>query len=178
MQPPGYTPSTNFASDELANAGGRSTVRTDRVDAEFDAIETTLDATLENLAMLQRDDGALMDAIVEPFNLSSTTKAYVLATKWNARGLWAPGQTYAVNDLVDFSGAAYVCPVAHTSGVFATDYAAGKWQIFTNAANAAAVSFTPTTNISATNAQAAIEEVDTESRAASSPLLSALYGGF
>ena len=178
MQPPGYTPSTNFAADELANAGGRSTVRTDRVDAEFDAIEVTLDATLTNLAMLQRDDGALMDAIVQPFNLSATTKAYVLATKWNARGLWASGQNYAVSDLVDFNGAAYVCPVAHTSGVFATDYAAGKWQIFTNAANAGAVSFTPTTNISATNAQAAIEEVDTKARAASQPVLSAFYGGF
>jgi hypothetical protein len=44
------------------------------------------------------------------------------------------------------------------------------------ASSAGGVSFTPTTTVTSTTAQAAIEEVDTKLRAASLPVLSALYG--
>ncbi len=175
-QPTAYTKYTNFAQEESANVGGRSTVRTDRVDAELANIETTLQETLENLALIQRDDGKLLDALVEYYNLSASCKAAVLATKWTSRGLWATATAYVVNDMVDMGGSSYICAIAHTSGVFATDYAAGKWQIFVAASSAGGVSFTPTTNISASNVQAAIEEVDTESRASSLPMLACLYG--
>jgi hypothetical protein len=175
-QPSAYTKATDFSADERANVGGRSTVRTDRVDAELANIETTLSETLENLELIQRDDGQLQDGLVEYYNLSSACKAAVLATKWTSRGLWLTATAYVVNDMVDVAGAAYICATAHTSGVFATDYAAGKWQIFVAASTAAGVSFTPTTTLAATTAQAAIVEVDTELRAASYPVLSALYG--
>lgn len=175
-QPTAYTKATNFAQEESANIGGRSTVRTDRVDAELANIETTLDGTLANMALIQRDDGQLMDGLVEYWNLSSSCKAAVLATKWTSRGLWATATAYVVNDMVDMGGSSYICAIAHTSGTFATDYAAGKWQIFVAASTAGGVSFTPTTNISATTVQAAIEEVDTESRASSQPMLACLYG--
>lgn len=178
MQPTPYTPANNFADDERNNAGGRSTVRTDRLDTELEAIETTTDGLCANLALIQRDDGKLLDSLVEPYNLSASTKAYVLATKWTARGLWATATDYAVNDMVDVSGASYICATAHTSGVFATDYDAGKWQIFVTANNASAQAFTPTATIAALNTQAAIEEVDTELRASANPALSAFYGGF
>lgn len=175
-QPTGYTPVTNFAQDEASNAGGRSTIRTDRLDAELDAVEVTFDAVLVNLALIQRDDGKLLDGLVEYYNLSSAAKAALLATKWNARGLWATATAYVVNDMVDLSGSAYICAVAHTSGVFATDYAAGKWQVFVTTATAASVAFTPAGGVAATTVQAAIEEVDAESRAANLPVLSALFG--
>lgn len=178
MQPTPYTPANNFADDERNNAGGRSTVRTDRLDAELEAIEVTTDDICANLALIQRDDGKLLDGLVEPYNLSASTKAYVLATKWNSRGLWATATAYAVNDMVDVSGASYICATAHTSGVFAADYAAGNWQIFVTANNASAQTFTPTSTISAINTQAAVEELDTKLRAASMPALSALFGGF
>jgi hypothetical protein len=175
-QPTAYVKATNFAQDESANVGGRSTVRTDRVDAELANIETTLGETLDNLALIQRDDGQLTDGLVEYYNLSSSCKAAVLATKWTSRGLWATATAYVVNDMVDVAGSSYICAIAHTSGTFATDYAAGKWQIFVAASTAGGVSFTPTTTVTSTTAQAAIEEVDTKLRAASLPVLSALYG--
>lgn len=177
MQPTPYTPSTNFASDERNNAGGRSTVRTDRLDAELTAIETTTGGIRTNLTLIQRDDGKLLDGLVEPYNLSASTKAYVLATKWDAKGLWTTATAYVVGDMVEVSGASYICAVAHTSGVFATDHAAGKWQIFVTANNASAQTFTPTSTISAINTQAAVEEVDTKLRAAAMPALSAFFGG-
>lgn len=178
MQAPTYTPTESFSDSERNNAGGRSTVRTALLDAELSGVSRSVNALIANLALIQRDDGRIKDASVEPYNFSAATKAYVLGTKWNARGLWANTQVYAVNDMVDQGGAAYICAIAHTSGVFATDYAAGKWQIFTSSATGSAVSFTPNTTISSTNVQSAIEEVDTKARAASLPVLSALYGGF
>lgn len=177
MQAPKYTPTTDFSEDEANNTGGRSTVRTDRVDAELQNISTSTNALVDNLALIQRDDGKLTDGIVEPYNLSAATKAFALATKWNARGLWATAQDYAVNDMIDVNGAAYICAAAHTSSNFATDYAAGSWQVFTAAATAAAISFLATSNILSSDVQSAVVEVDTNARASSSPLLSALYGG-
>lgn len=177
-QPTPYTPSTNFADDERNNAGGRSTVRADRLDAELDAIEVTVDEICTNLELIQRDDGKLRDGLVEPYNLSASTKAYVLATKWTARGLWATETAYVVNDMVDVAGASYICASDHTSGVFADDYAAGKWQIFVTANNASAQAFTPTSTISSITTQDAVEEVDANLRAAAMPSLSAFYGGF
>jgi hypothetical protein len=175
-QPPSYSPATDFSLDESSNVGGRSAVRTDRLDAELDALALTIAAIRVNLSLLQRDDGKLRDSYVEFYNLSTSCKAAVLATKWNPRGLWITAAAYAVNDLVDVSGAAYVCAIAHTSGVFATDYAAGKWQAFTAASTAGGTSFTPTTTISSTNVSDAINEVDTETRAAAMPNFAAHYG--
>lgn len=178
MQASKYIPTTDFSDDEANNTGGRSTVRTDRVDAEYQNISQSINALVDNLALIQRDDGKLADAAVEPYNLSSATKAYVMATKWNARGLWATGVTYAVNDMVDVGGAAYVCAVAHMSTNFAADYAAGRWQVFATAAAAAAIGFAQTSEIQANNVQSAIVESDAKSRAGYLPTLSALFGGF
>lgn len=74
-QPTPYTPATDFSQDEVNNVGGRSTVRTAQLDAEFAHIETTLDETLVNLALIQRDDGQLRDEIVEIYNLSDEAVA-------------------------------------------------------------------------------------------------------
>jgi hypothetical protein len=177
-QPPAYSPATDFSNDESVNIGGRSTVRTDRLDAELDALELTIAAIRTNLSLLQRDDGKLRDALVQYYNLSASCKAAVLATKWNAMGLWETATVYAVSDMVDKDGAAYICAEAHTAGTFATDYAAGKWQIFTAASTAGGTSFTPTSTIPDANVQDAIETVDANARAASLPVLAALYGAF
>lgn len=177
MQAPNYTPSVDFSDDEANNTGGRSTVRTQALDTELQNISTSINSGNANLSLLQRDDGALRDGIVSPSSLSAATKAFALATKWNARGIWATATAYAANDMVEFSGASYICVTAHTSSVFATDKAAGRWQIFVSASQAAAIGFTPTSTLSATDTQSAIDEADTENRALSTPMTAAFYGG-
>jgi hypothetical protein len=176
-QPTPYTTATNFASDERNNAGGRSTVRTDRVDAELAAIQVTLRETLVNLALIQRDDGRLRDAAVELYNLTAACRL-ALGTDINPRGLWATATAYVANDLIDRGGAGYICPVGmdHTSGDFATDYAAGKWQAFGSITTAAGVLFTPPSTMTATDVQAAIEEIDTLARNTSLAALANSYG--
>lgn len=128
-QPTAYSKTTNFAQDEANNVGGRSSVRTSNLDAEFENVEQTLRETLRNLSLLQRDDGKLRDRLVEVFNLSSAALA-ALQARVVVRGLWATAVIYSAYDLVDVAGQAYLCASAHTSGVFATDYAAGRWQAF------------------------------------------------
>jgi len=51
-------------------------------------------------------------------------------SSYNDRGPWLTLTGYAIKDLVQESGITYLCIVAHTSGTFATDLAAGKWGIF------------------------------------------------
>lgn len=48
----------------------------------------------------------------------------------NPRGNWVTATAYAVRDLVIQSGTTYICTVAHTSGTFATDLAAGRWAVY------------------------------------------------
>lgn len=176
MQAPQYNRNANFAGDERSNVGGRSTVRTDQVDDELDDISVSINALIANLALIQRDDGKMRDAIVELYNLSTTARV-ALQSKLNPRGLWAVATAYAVNDLIDVGGVAYICAIAHTSVNFAADYAAGRWQIFITAANAASLPFTPTATITSTTAQAAIEEVDTNLRNAVMPTHAFNFGG-
>jgi hypothetical protein len=113
-QPPGYTPTTDFSQQEALNASGRSTVNTAALDAELANIETTLDATLGNLAQIQRDDGALKDTIVRVHTLSADVLG--LMGGFKLRGAWQTATAYAVNDVVEESDYQYVCHVAHTSG--------------------------------------------------------------
>lgn len=52
---------------------------------------------------------------------------------FNNRGNWATGTGYAIQDLVIQGSIAYICLIAHTSGVFATDLANGDWAIYQGA---------------------------------------------
>lgn len=45
------------------------------------------------------------------------------------RNAWVTATAYAVNDAVSEGGSSYICVVAHTAGVFATDLAAIKWKV-------------------------------------------------
>lgn len=134
------------------------------LDAELDAIETTLDGVLANLALIQRDDGALFNGCVTPDSLSTATKA-LIAGDWTPRGDWVTATAYVVGDVVENSDTSYVCATAHTSGTFATDKAAGYWTVLGSyiSGGASSIAFTPTGTIAATNVQTAIQEVAAES---------------
>lgn len=45
------------------------------------------------------------------------------------QGAWVTATAYGVDDLVEESGSTYICIEAHTSGTFATDLAADKWDL-------------------------------------------------
>jgi len=164
-QPTAYNPATSFEDDSVANLSGRTTVDVAALDAEFTAIEQTLDELLANLALVQRDDTLLKDDTVRIHTLYSDVIALFATTGVTVRGAWVTATVYALKDIVTTAGSTYICAVAHTSGTFATDLTAVKWVLVAQAPAAFAassVTFTPAGGVAASNVQSAIEEVDSE----------------
>jgi len=77
---------------------------------------------LANIETVVGTDGTAATAR-QHLGLASLTLDYV------DRGAWLTATAYAIDDQVTQGGIAYLCVVAHTSGVFAVDEAAGKWVV-------------------------------------------------
>lgn len=168
-QPTAYTPATDFSDYESSNPGipmsGTS------LDVEFAALNTTTDEILANLALIQNDDTTLKNASVHPDALNADVKS-LMVTDWNPRGAWVTSTAYAAKDIVTSGSTTYICVTAHTSGTFATDANAGKWMALSGTPSTAAdISFSNSASgLTATTAQAAIDELDTALDAAVSEL--------
>ena len=148
---PDYEPTTDFSQDEANVISGRSTVRTNRIDAEFSNISVTINAINNNLQGIQRSDNKLKDKIVEKHALSdelmmalgSTPEAIALINQ-------------AVADAQDSRSA------AQTSETNAANSASAASTSATNANNSANAASTSATNAAtsattAGNAQTAAE---------------------
>lgn len=105
-----------------------------QVDVEFDAVETTLDGVLTNLALIQRDDGEIKNASIGIDQLKTDTIALISANGVDVKGDWVTATAYVIGDLVEGSdGAVYICNTAHTSGTFTTDRDTnGYWTLYAN----------------------------------------------
>jgi hypothetical protein len=158
-QPTPYNRAANF-TDYAAEHTSQPYNAADH-DTELNAVEQTLDGLCANIALIQRDDGHLRDAAVDTYNLTAAVLALIGSTGFVVRGAWLTATAYAVKDMVTNGTGTYVCATAHTSGVFATDKAAGKWiTLFDSGAFvASSVSFTPTGQVTSGNVQAAIAEI-------------------
>lgn len=98
-----------------------------QVDAELNAVKQTLDALLANIALIQRDDGQLANLSVGSDQLKAGISFGI-----NSATNWGAGVNYGLRDGVFQGNAFYVCVVAHTSTVFATNLASGYWQLILN----------------------------------------------
>ncbi|WP_045012287.1 hypothetical protein [Bradyrhizobium sp. LTSP849] len=118
-QPKPYSPQHSFVSDSatLANFPGQA------IDIEFQDIKTTTDQIRTNLALIQRDDGAIKNGTIGYDQLAPSLQSAGLAPA----GPWLTATPYAVGNSAVQGASLYRALVAHTSGVFATDLAAGKW---------------------------------------------------
>jgi len=164
-QPVPYSPTTNFEDEATALVAGRSTIRPDALDAELANIALTLLGVLFDLSIIQRDDTELRDGIVKPASLATSVLALIgsaTGSRWNPRGNWVTATVYARYDMVEQLFGSYLCLTDHTSGVFDTDQAAGKWMVISPGLFgiiASAVAYTPTGTVVESNAQAAISGV-------------------
>lgn len=93
------------------------------LDGEFNAVKLTLDETLANLALIQDDDGGLAEGCVGLAQLDESVSLGV-----RSAGVWVTATSYTADvETVFHTTKIYRCEETHTSGVFATDLAAGKW---------------------------------------------------
>ncbi len=63
-------------------------------------------------------------------NVLSVSQAIQSLLVLNPTGAWITATGYSLKDLAEESSNVYIATVAHTSGVFATDLAAGKWALY------------------------------------------------
>jgi hypothetical protein len=64
-----------------------------------------------------------------------TTDNITSITFPNWRGDWVTSTEYSVNDFAQEGGNTYICVQTHTSGVFSTDLAAGRWELMASKGN-------------------------------------------
>lgn len=132
-QPTPFNRLYNFTDFQTVNPA--NPLPANELDAELNAIELTTDETRANLALLQRDDGALANQLVTPESLSASTLAIISQGEYVPRGAWGATTAFAVGDLVTYNAATYLCIVAHTSAIaFPTDNGTGKWLLIANGA--------------------------------------------
>lgn len=112
-QPNKYKPQVNFLDDSLKNKPNRTTVSPLALDTEFKNIHATATGILENLAMIQRDDGELSDGVVKLHSLSRDV--LMLLGNYELVGRWRAGAPYLKGQVVEFAGSLYVCVEQHNS---------------------------------------------------------------
>lgn len=151
-QPTAYYPAYNFTQYQTSHP--TTPLPAASVDSELFSISTSITEICTNLALIQRDDGALANQSVGFNQLQSGLTIGLAAPATN----WATGKAYTVNATVYQSNSIYICAISHTSGTFATDLAAGDWILLINTGQyvtAASASATAAA-ASATSAAAAV----------------------
>jgi hypothetical protein len=96
-----------------------------RVHADLNSLATISDETVEFLKLFTRADGALANSSVGYDQLSPSLQSAGLAPA----DAWETATEYVVGDNVVINSNLYRCAVAHTSGTFADDLAAGDWTL-------------------------------------------------
>jgi hypothetical protein len=104
------------------------------MDAELNAVKQTSDQTRLNLALIQRDDGKLVNQAVTPESLSAGTLAMISQGEYVPRGDWITARAYIRGDVVNYNAATYLCVASHVSTLFANDLAAANWLLIANGA--------------------------------------------
>jgi hypothetical protein len=157
-QPAPYNRSFSFTNFQAQNPS--APIPGIQVDGELNNAKATFDGIRTNLALIQRDDGALANG-----SFSFDTLSPALQTAGLAPALpWVTAKTYSVSASVTHGSAFYRCLVAHTSGTFATDLAAGSWVLivdFSTIALVAAslIAVTPSGSLT-TDVQSSLQALD------------------
>lgn len=164
-QPPSYSRAFSFTNYQSQNP--TATLPGSQVDLELNNAKATLDAVLANLKLIQRDDGGIKNATVGLDQLKAE-----VPVGFNAPVAWTTATAYTAGSSTVFQGSGfYRCLVAHTSGVFATDLAASKWQLIVNLAavplvNASQIAVTPS-GLLTSDAQTSLQALDSGKAATS-----------
>lgn len=122
-QPTPYDRITNFQNQQ--SAAPTDPYPSEDFDAEFNAVKITTDEILQNLELIQRDDGQLANGSVGRDQLAPDVDL-----GFGAPSVWVTATSYIEDFDTVFEGTGfYKCIESHTSGTFATDLAAEKWEL-------------------------------------------------
>lgn len=164
-QPIPYNPTYSFTDWQTGHPS--DPLPGDEVDIQLGLIKTFTQQVCTNLALIQRDDGALANNSVGIDQLSAE-----IDFGFTTLTTWATATAYVPRDGVYFGANVYRCIVAHISDTFATDLAAGKWvlvanfQQFLDAASASATAAATSATASQTSATASASSATTSAGSA------------
>ncbi len=94
------------------------------LDVDLAALRTSAEETIEFIKLFTRSDGKLANGIVTQEALAASVRI-----GFDPPAPWGTGNAYTTRSTVFQGFGFYLCTTAHTSGVFATDLAAGRWQL-------------------------------------------------
>lgn len=123
--PTAYYPAYNFTQYQVSHPA--TPLPAASVDAELFSISTSITQIVTALEGIMRSDGALANNSVGMQQLQTS-----LFTGVNPATNWLTNTAYTQQMSVYENNAVYLCLVSHTSGVFATDLAAGYWELILN----------------------------------------------
>lgn len=124
--PPNFNSKTSFstlAQQPITRAG----LPGGQLDAEFSRVSDSVNATIERLGIIQRDDGELQSSSVGIEQLGEQALALLSAGGAKIRGKWAPSTQYNVGDFVSVASPAFL-----VSGITSPVEANGRYFLVGN----------------------------------------------
>lgn len=160
-QPTPYTRSYSFTNSFAA--APTQVFPGSSLDAELNNAKITLDQILQNLILLQNDDGSVLNGSIGPAQLSSALTVGITAPT-----VWAAAKSYSASppSTILHGNNFYTCVQSHiSSSSFSADLSAGKWILALSLTSipgpASSVTIVPLGGISATDVQDAMYALDT-----------------
>ena len=129
-QPRAYTQTTNFNDYTVTNPSDPHPGSS--IDTELTELKQNTDDLNTNIALLQRDDGKLLNEAVHKDAFDQDALALIGLSGYTVRGAWVTATAYAIGDIVTNNDATYLNSTVHTSATFSTDTA--NWTLLANAA--------------------------------------------
>src|SRR5258707_12419004 len=120
-----------YSYSNFQQAQGNSAFPGTQIDADLAGLQTTIQNVDTFMQSVMRSDGALNNGIVTFDSLAPSLQLAGLTVAT----AWATATAYLLGNPVSINSNLYRCLIPHTSGVFATDLAAGKW-LFVSAVQA------------------------------------------
>ncbi len=117
-------PSLDYSYTAFQQGQGNNTFPGTQLDNDLANLKQAIDATIDFTGAVIRDDGKLQNAVVTKSSLAEDVVLGVAAPR-----PWVTATAYVVDDTATINNSLYICTAAHTSGVFATDLAAGRWAL-------------------------------------------------
>lgn len=115
-------PSLDYSYTAFQEAQGNNSFPGARLDNDLANLKQSIDETIDFTSQVIRSDGALQNGVVTKASLSADILSGIAAPH-----PWATATAYEAEATVTTDNGLYLCLVAHTSGDFAADFAAGQW---------------------------------------------------
>ena len=114
--------STSYTAQEQALGDG--TLPGQELDVDLASIRASVTAVIEFVKGITRSDGKLANGVVTQEALGAA-----LILGFDPPSVWATGVAYTTRSIVFEGTRIYLCLAPHTSSVFATDLASGRWSL-------------------------------------------------